>query len=392
MQKRLLLLIGLLCLVCLIWIAGRGKHRPDPEQADAIIQSAEQLLAEQQFDESIEELMGLLEVSPDNDKAVFLLGHCYYQQKNYELAAHRFWSIPPESEYYQPALHNTAKACLKCAQMERAEEALEQFLQVAPDSPAVITELQWLYFNQFRVREAEQLLKENLQIAQAPYPLLYHLLQIEFYPPIAQESIGLLKQINNAKPGQASILLALGYCHWKLGEIKQGRDLIEQSLAINPERLESILTAADFYLETGDLQKSESLLQPANEYPSELKKKLQQDDRWHYFKSRLHFQKKELPQALQELQLALQLNPHEIQYLQQCGKIHQASGHYKRAQTQFQKAKTLATSYQELYQFVASGTLENPTREDCLQVASHLETLQHTTQAQLWKKIADSVQ
>lgn len=391
MRKRLIILIAIFCLVFLIWIVAPKSSQIDPAQADEIIQTAEHLLADQQQPEAIDMLLNLLEVAPDNQKARFLLGHCYYQQKNYEQAANQFGSILPESEYYQPALMNSAKAYLKTARMEQAERALKQFLHNAPASPSVITELQWLYFNQFRVREAKRLLSEALPLCQNPYPLLYHLLQIEYFPPIAQESISLLKRINDAEPGQASIVLALGYCYWKLGQTDRARELIDQSLTINPTRLETILTAADFYLETGDLRKSQKLLQPPKAYPDELQKQLQHDDRWHFLKSRLHFQNDELPQALEEIQLALKLNPNEIKYLQHSGTLYQASGEYESAQKQFQQTKKMARSYQELYKFVASGALDKPTREDCQRIASHLETLEKKQQARLWKNIAASM-
>ncbi|MEQ8851164.1 tetratricopeptide repeat protein [Gimesia sp.] len=391
MRKRLIILIAIFCLVFLIWIVAPKSSQIDPAQADEIIQTAEHLLADQQQPEAIDMLLNLLEVAPDNQKATFLLGHCYYQQKNYEQAANQFGSILPESEYYQPALMNSAKAYLKTARMEQAERALKQFLHNAPASPSVITELQWLYFNQFRVREAKRLLSEALPLCQNPYPLLYHLLQIEYFPPIAQESISLLKRINDAEPGQASIVLALGYCYWKLGQTDRARELIDQSLTINPTRLETILTAADFYLETGDLRKSQKLLQPPKAYPDELQKQLQHDDRWHFLKSRLHFQNDELPQALEEIQLALKLNPNEIKYLQHSGTLYQASGEYESAQKQFQQTKKMARSYQELYKFVASGALDKPTREDCQRIASHLETLEKKQQARLWKNIAASM-
>lgn len=391
MRKRLIILIAIFCLFFLIWIVSPRSSQPDPAQADEIIQTAERLLAEQQRPEAIDMLLNLLEVAPDNQKATFLLGHCYYQQKYYEQAANQFGSILPESEYYQPALLNSAKAYLKSARMEQAEQALKQFLHNAPASPSVITELQWLYFNQFRVREAKRLLTEALPLSENPYPLLYHLLQIEYFPPIAQESISLLKRINDAEPGQASIVLALGYCYWKLGETAQARELIEQSLTINPIRLETILTAADFYLETGDLEKSRKLLQPEKDYPTELQQQLQQDDRWHFLKSRIHFQNDDLPQSLEEIQLALKLNPSEIKYLQHRGSVYQASGEYESAQKQFKQTKIMARSYQELYKFVASGALDEPSKEDCQRIAAHLEMLGKTQQARLWKNIAASM-
>ncbi|MCH9653113.1 MAG: hypothetical protein K0U89_04545 [Planctomycetes bacterium] len=361
-------------------------------QADKILKQAEISLAKRQPGPAINELKWLLKYDSENEKAIFLLGQGYYDSKEYSAALKQFSRISKGSQYYGPSLLNVAKSCLQTAQMEQAEEALENYLVLYPSALSARIELQWLYFNQFRIREAKHLLRQGLLHAENPYPLLYHLLHLEFKPPIAQESIRLLQRINQDAPDQSSVLMALGYCHWKLGKTDQAIALIEESLSTEPFRVESILIAADFYLELGEKEKCAALLKPPQSYPAEIQELLQQDDRWHWIQSRLLFQNHLQNESLKEIQTAIELKPFEIKYLQYCGTIFQAMGQLEKARQFFNRAKTLSLSHRELYKIVSSGVLKQPTKTDCLRISQYCENLGNIDQGREWQKIAAALQ
>ncbi len=380
--------ICLFAIVCIVVLTNYCLSRYALGQVDEILKQAELSLAKRQPEPAIKQLKWVLKYAPENENAIFLLGQGYYDSKAYPEALDQFSKITKRSEFYGPALLNTAKASLQSAQMEQAEVALKKFLALSPNSLPARTELQWLYFNQFRIRETKHLLQQGLQNAENPYSFLFHLMQLEFKPPIAQESTQLLERINQDAPGQASILMALGYCHWKLGKTEQALALIEESLSINPIRVESILVAADFYLELGELEQCERLLKPNPSYPSEVQESLQQDDRWHWIQSRLLFQKNRQKESLAEIETTLKLNPFEIKYLQFHGTILQAMGQREKASQLFKQVKTLSSSHRELYKIVSSGVLKQPTKSDCLLISKHCEILGKTNQAREWKNIA----
>lgn len=386
MRKRTQIIIGVFILAFIVWCTNYFIGRYAQGSATETIKQAELLLVKRQPNQAIEKLKWLLKYDPENSKAIFLLGQSYYNQKEYTKALDQFVKIPKNSDLYGAALINVAKSSIKVAKIEQAEDALENYLINFPDSLPVRTELQWLYFNQFRIREVEILLQENLPDTENPYPLLYHLLHLEFKPPIAQESIRLLKRINDAEPGQASVMMAIGYCYWKLGKIDRAKVLIEESLTINPDRIESILVAADLYLELGELSKCKAILE--RKYPQQVQSALEQDDRWYWILSRLQFQNNNQKRALEEIDKSLKLNPFEIKYLQFCGTIKHALGQNQEAQQFFQQAKKLALSHRELYKIVSSGVLEQPTKADCLQISQYCEDLGKIIQAREWKKIA----
>ncbi|QDT96542.1 tetratricopeptide repeat protein [Gimesia aquarii] len=390
LRKRTQIIIGVFTLTTFVWITNYFIGSYARENATETLKQAEHLLIKGQPNQAIDKLKKLLKYDPENSKALFLLGQSYYNQKEYTKSLDKFLTIPERSDLYGAALLNVAKSSIQTAKIEQAEDALEKYLIKFPNSSPARTELQWLYFNQFRLREVESLLQAGLLQAENPYPFLYHLLHLEFKPPIAQESIRLLKRINDAQTGQASVIMALGYCYWKLGKTEQAKVLINESLTIIPDRIESILVAADFYLELGELTKCEAILH--QKYPQQIQSSLEQDDRWHWILSRLQFQKNNQTAALEEIQKSLKLNPYQIKYLQYCGTIKQALGQQKEAQQFFQQAKKLALSHRELDKIVSSGVLEQPTKADCLQVSQYCKDLGKVIQSREWKKIATSLQ
>jgi len=392
LRNRILVLIGIVCLALLAWWARSYLSSGSQKHVREILRQAELSITRQQPGEAADQLNWILKHDPTNEKAHYLLGQALYSQKAYSEALEQFLQVTKESRDYEPALMGAIKACLQSGNMEQAEESCKTYLAEYPDSEAVRTELQWLYFNRLQVRKAKQLLRDHLPHARNPYPLLYHLLQMEAKPPIAQESIGLLKRINEAQPGQASVISALGYCYWNLGKINLARDLIEQSLSIDPCRPDSILIAADFYLETGDLPKCESLLQDRAGCPPQLQTALKNDDRWHWILSRLQFQKKQYEAAQSEIQQALETNPHELKYLQHSAMLQQILGHPEAAQSLFKQVKTLGALDRELYKIVSSGVLDHATPEDCLQIADICKKLGRDVESSKWNQLATAMQ
>ncbi|WP_298864209.1 tetratricopeptide repeat protein [uncultured Gimesia sp.] len=390
MRKRSILIIGLISLAIIVWLTSYSIEKYAIGGAEETIRQAELLLVKKKPAQAIDDLKWLLKYDPENDKALFYLAQSYFLQEDYTSASIQFARLSKDSKYYEPAVLNAAMCYFLDEKIELAEEAFKSYLAEYPNSSTARTELQWIYFNQFRVRDAENLLKERLPYVEDPFPLLVHLLYIEFKPPIAQESIRLLKKINDAEPGQASILLALGYCYWKLGEIDEARALIEEVQLVNPHRIDSILVAADFYLELGELQKCEAILQPKQKYPQKIQKMLEKDDRWFWVRSRFQFQKDNLKMALEEIQAALKVDPYQMKYLQHTGMILQAMGQQQEAQQFFQKAKSLARTYRELYKIVSSGALSHPTNAICLQVSWYCEELGKMKESREWKKVAAS--
>jgi len=392
LRKQTLLISGAIGLLVGIWFVNFTIGWQVRSSSESRIARANTILLNRRPNEAVTELTWLLKYDPKNSKARFALGRAYLEMKKYQSAIDAFSTIPEDSALYRLASINAAKCYINSAKMDLAEQVLRKLLAIYPNSEEARTELQWLYFNQFRLREFQELLIQGLPHSTNRYLLLYHLLAMESKPPIAQESIRVLKQIDEAQPGQISITLALGNCYWKLGKTEIARGLIEKSRNINSDHLEAFLVAAEFYLELGDLEKCKAFFQPQPKNHSILRQKTEKDDRWHWLVSRYYFQQNDHRNALESIRIALKLNPKEIKYVQHLGIVLQSMGKSKTAYEHFQQVKVLAKSRRELYMIFSSGALENPTPELCLQIAFHCNVLGKGIQAREWTRLASVIQ
>lgn len=180
---------------------------------------------------------------------------------------------------------------------------------------------------------------------------------------------------------------ALGYCHWKLGEIDQAKSYLEAARQAEPQNAETLLVAFEFYLELGELEAVQQLVTELENQPEDFQQQLQQDDRWLWLQSRLEQQQGKTSAALESIQAASRLHPGEIKYLQEEAMLLQALGKKAEAAEKFQRVKQLAASHRELYKIVSSGALESPDVELAQEIANHLEILGKQKQAAAWKNL-----
>ncbi|MFH1301328.1 MAG: tetratricopeptide repeat protein [Planctomycetota bacterium] len=391
MKKRLfvILAVTLILLPLAVYFFAGWNVRSN---AQVSLSRAQRLLAERQPDAALDQLHWLRWFEPDQPQANLIAGECYFVKKQYPEAISLLSHFDSASPYYLRASFALARSYENTAQMEEAERILKQHLEVSPGSQEAVTELQWLYFNQFRLRELQDLLERSLDYCPNKYLLLFHLLNSEHKKPIAQESIRNLNRINEVKPNQPSIMRAIGYSHWKLGEIEQAKTFLEASRRLQPENLETTLICLEFYLELGELETLKKLLTEIQNGSESFQTQLKQDDRWHWLLSRLELQTGETEAALKSIQEASRLKAKQIHYVQQEAMILQALGKKADAALKFQEAQKLAASHRELYKIVSSGALDSPTVELGNQIAVYLETLGYQNQARAWRDLVQQFQ
>ena len=339
----------------------------------------------------------LLWLKPNHDDALVLLGKCLQAEQQFDAAAEAFSRVSVDSAGHEEASFSQAIAYLHDRRIEAAEEALVRHLQQYPTgrnhphSQAAHEELKWLYFNLFRRRELEQFLKASLPPHTGDYSVLVDLLYTEFRPQNAQEVFRYLKQINQRQPGQPSVLLALGYCHWKVGDVETVWQQIEAALELRPEHLETRLLAAEILLEQDQLDSAETLLS-LDDVSSSPVEQFQKDDRWWWLKSRLAQLRDDDEIALNHLETALALRPVERQYVHRRGMLLRVLGKTEEAIEAFADAKQLGLCESRLATIVLSNDLERPTVELCLEVADLCEKRGKQLQAAGWRYGARQLQ
>lgn len=386
MKKRILITLAVLLVllpVSLFLFVGWNVS----SNARVTLSRAQRFLAEGKPDDALEELEWLRWFEPDQPRAQLLSGECYFVKKDYPAAIESLSQLNETFPDYRRSSFALARSYENTAKLAEAERTLKAHLAAFPDSQEAVTQLQWIYFNQIRLRELENLLERSLETCPNQFLQLYHLLNTEHKNPIAQESIKLLNRINEKEPGQPSIMRALAYCHWKLGEIDQAKSYLEAARQAEPQNAETLLVAFEFYLELGELEAVQQLVTELENQPEDFQQQLQQDDRWLWLQSRLEQQQGKTSAALESIQVASRLHPGEIKYLQEEAMLLQALGKKAEAAEKFQRVKQLAASHRELYKIVSSGALESPDVEMAQEIANHLEILGKQKQAAAWKNL-----
>lgn len=391
MKKRILITLAVILVVLPVgtyFFVGWNVR----SNARVTLSRAQRFLAERKPDAALKEMEWLRWFEPDQRRAQLLAGECYFVKRDYPAAIKVLSQLNETSPDYRRASFALARSYENIAKLTEAEQMLKAHLAAFPDSQEAVTQLQWIYFNQFRLRELENLLERSLETCPNQFLLLYHLLNTEHKNPIAQESIKLLNRINEKEPGQPSIMRALGYCHWKMGEIDQAKSYLEAVRQAEPENTETLLVAFEFYLELGELEVVQQLLTELESQPDDFQKQLQQDDRWLWLLSRLQQQQGKISTALESIQAASRLHPGETRYLQQEAMLLQALGKKAEAAENFQRVKQLAASDRELYKIVSSGALESPDVQLAQEIAKHLEILGKQKQAAAWQNLVKQFQ
>lgn len=352
-------------------------------EQSTILSRAERHLEQGDPDKARSELKWLTWAAPDHPAALVLAGRSYALEQNFVAAVDCFARIPADAPQRLEADMRRVKAYLADARFEEAEDLLVQRRHYR----AAFEELRWLYFNQFRRREVERLLAERL----IQYPddprILMDFLNTEFRQQIAEEGYATLKKINERQPDQASIILALGYCHWRLGNLEKAWEHLQRALELRPEHSETRITVGEFLLEGGQHDAVESLIGTPDELQGTTAI-LADDDRWWWLHSRLARADGDLQRAARFAEEALRRRPHELPYVHGYAGLLVESGRTAEAVKHMHKAREIEACKSRLDELVQSGELESPTRQLCLEVADLCERRGHLAQANGWRNLA----
>ena len=393
---RLACLVGVGTLIVVLSFAGFAmRARIDFHNAMA---RAQELLSQGSPADARRALDEVLRSDTDNADALILVGKCLVAEEAFDEAAEVFSRVPVDSPWHEEASLSEAFAYLHNLRFDAGEEALVRHLErypVGPEHPnsqAAHEELKWVYFNQFRRRELEELLQASLARNPENHALRVDLLNIEFRRQLAQEGVGHLKTVNEKQPGQPGILLALGYCCWKLGDVETAWKHIRAAMDLRPEHLETRFVAAEILMMQNELDSVEALLALDDDASPSLRERFEKDDRWWWLRSKLVVLRADEERALEYVDKALDLRPSELQYVFHRGVRLQVLGRSEEAAETLTGAKELEACESRLNEIVRSGALEMPTVEVCLEVAELCEKRGRRMEADHWRCEARQIQ
>lgn len=357
--------------------------------AEATLAQAKQLIAAKQWNEARESLHSLLRFKPDDFEAMYLIGRSLQLEGELAAAATAYAQIPAEAKEHRQASLARGIALLHDAEFARAEEAFENHLERYPDSVQARDEMKWLLFNQLRVRELDTFLRAQLFRHPDDAALLFDLLFTEIRKQIPRETMGNLATVNNLKPGQPNVILALAQCFWKTAQTESAIDYLRQALQLRPDHLETRLVAAEFQLEQGQLETAAKLLAMPDSVATENQNGWRDDDRWCWLSSRLAQLKGDDQSAGSLAKRALELRPNEREYVHGYQTLLALAGESDSSETFRKRAAELQRCRGRLEVLVLGGELDNPTAEICSEVASLVRTRGDAAQADGWNRLAD---
>lgn len=276
-----------------------------------------------------------------------------------------------------------AKQQLADGRLDLAETSLQSHLQRFPNSAEALEELRWLYFNQFRTREIEEVLEAHLVRFPDDVAAAMELLNCEFRKQLPREGIGYLREVDQKQPGQAAVQLALGYGHWQIGELDAARTALQAALSQRPDHRETRYIVAEFLLENGETESVAALV--AEE--AGLKNATDRDDeRVWLLRSLIAEWQGDVAAAYQAIEHASSKRPGELRYVHREGLLLQRLGRTEEATRRLQRANELEGFQSELSEIVLRGRHTEPTPELCERLADLLHEFGRDVPSQCWRR------
>lgn len=385
-SKRPLWIVGSVCVAVVVGLAAWRYYVLS--NADATLDQAKLLMAQQQWEAARESLNSLLRFKPEDPQAIFLVGRSLQLEGQLAAAAAAYARIPAEAKEHRRASQARGLALLHDAQFAAAENAFRHHLEHYPNSKQARDEIKWLLFNQLRTRELEVFLKDQLTRHPGEADLLVDLLFTEIRKQIPRETMDNLATVNEMQPGQANVVLALAQCFWKTAQTESAADYFRHALQLRPAHLETRLLAADFQMEQGQLDAAAKLLTIPDTLAGDAPGGWRDDDRWCWLSSRLAQLKGDDEAAESLARKAVEFRPNEREYVHGYQALLALAGQTESAERFRKQAAELQRCRARLEVLVLGGELDHLSAEVCREVASLTRTRGDALQADGWSRLA----
>jgi tetratricopeptide (TPR) repeat protein len=203
----------------------------------ATLERARTLIELDQIDAAGKELHWLLWFRPDHSEAMFLLGLGQLHDEKFSDAivslkvAHsnldRVDNRPELREEIETAL---GTSLLLDGQLDDAEKYFRSVLARNPKADRVRSNLHEMYRRQRRMPEAMGLLEDRRKVFPADLSVLPRMLTL-LNLPSPQETLTYFNQIEEKRPAQSSVQVALGLAHQELGQVEKAERFLRAAVS-----------------------------------------------------------------------------------------------------------------------------------------------------------------
>ncbi len=226
----------------------------NPKYLDAQFNLAVLLTENSYFDEAIDTLTLITEENLEDSEPLFLLGYCYQQKNNYNLALH-FYYAAQSLNCNKPELYsNTANILCELNQLNKAKEYIEDGMNLFPDNEDLFIALAFYFEKSNNIDNQESVLLrlcDSGTINYIPYfrlanlyKTLWKLKKAEFYYQKA-----LILSANNI-----DVLLNYGVLKHAIGEFEEAAALFNLVLKQQPINLSALNNLANTYLDLSNFE------------------------------------------------------------------------------------------------------------------------------------------
>ena len=386
-----LLVGGILLLGGLCWLVALRKSDLSREALSRINREARRELAAGSPEAALAVLQPALRPEVNDARIWEGAGAAYLSLRRGPEAVEAYDRIPPESEEWESSRLGLARAILLQGNWDRALGILEEATARHPADLPALEELRWLQFNLVRPRHAAETLTRKL--VAGDLGALPDLLETAHRPPVPQESLRVLADVDIKFPAQPAVKLALGRCRWYLGELPAARELMMEALRLRPEDPLTRLTIAEFLLEEGEADEAERLLSPMAESAIPGDRNVSplitlDKERYWSLRSQVLERHGDLEGSLAALEKGESFGSPRVEWLTRRASLLRVLRRTDEAREVARLAEASAAAERELGELVDSGKHRNPGVAEARSIAAACRVLKRDAEVEGWQVIA----
>ncbi len=231
----------------------------NPNYIDAKFNYATLLVENNFYDEAIKILDLIVEENSFDTDALFLLGFCYQQLKNYNLALH-FYLNALAANCNKPELYyNISTIYLENNQPDKVLEFISDGLKLYPNNDDLMLAYA-LFFEKTNDKNTFEKILLDLSNKEVNNFLPY-LKLADFYKDlfILDKSEYYYTKAFNLSPNNQNILLNYGVLKYIIGQFEAAETLFKMVLKIDPNNLSALNNLANTYLELNNFNETEKI-------------------------------------------------------------------------------------------------------------------------------------